>query len=98
MLAESVHHDDAGLRWAIRPEHTLGIFEAGISEPGEMDALARIIAPAIGLFTNIGPAHSAHFALRQREQITPMQQGLTADMGIFCEPQQTQSRHGLARA
>lgn len=47
--------------WAIRPEHTLGIFEAGISEPGEMDALARIIAPTLGIFTNIGPAHGAHF-------------------------------------
>lgn len=47
--------------WAIRPEHTLGIFEAGISEPGEMDALARIIAPTMGIFTNIGPAHGAHF-------------------------------------
>jgi alanine racemase len=47
--------------WEIGAEDTLGIFEAGISEPGEMAALARIIAPSIGIFTNIGPAHSAHF-------------------------------------
>ncbi|MCO6483505.1 MAG: bifunctional UDP-N-acetylmuramoyl-tripeptide:D-alanyl-D-alanine ligase/alanine racemase, partial [Flavobacteriales bacterium] len=48
--------------WEIQPEHTLGLFEAGISEPGEMDALERIIAPTIGVFTNIGPAHGAGFA------------------------------------
>jgi alanine racemase len=48
--------------WMIDAAHTLGLFEAGISEPGEMDALERIIAPTLGIFTNIGPAHSAHFA------------------------------------
>ncbi|MBK6410553.1 MAG: bifunctional UDP-N-acetylmuramoyl-tripeptide:D-alanyl-D-alanine ligase/alanine racemase [Flavobacteriales bacterium] len=47
--------------WEISEEDTLGLFEAGISEPGEMQALARIIAPDIGIFTNIGPAHSAGF-------------------------------------
>jgi Alr-MurF fusion protein len=48
--------------WQITDEHTLGIFEAGISEAGEMMALARIIQPNIGVFTNIGAAHSAGFA------------------------------------
>ncbi len=48
--------------WEIGPQDTLGLFEAGISEPGEMDALERIIAPGIGIFTNIGPAHSGHFS------------------------------------
>lgn len=48
--------------WEIRAEHTLGLFEAGISEPGEMDPLQRIIAPTIGVFTNIGPAHGAGFS------------------------------------
>ncbi len=45
----------------INPEHTLGIFEAGISQPGEMEKLARIIAPTIGIFTNIGEAHQEGF-------------------------------------
>ncbi|MGB3869132.1 MAG: bifunctional UDP-N-acetylmuramoyl-tripeptide:D-alanyl-D-alanine ligase/alanine racemase [Flavobacteriales bacterium] len=48
--------------WEIGSEDTLGIFEAGISEPGEMGALAHIIAPDIGIFTNVGPAHSAGFS------------------------------------
>jgi alanine racemase len=41
--------------------HQLGIFEAGISLPGEMAALEKIIAPTIGIFTNIGTAHDEGF-------------------------------------
>ena len=39
----------------------LGIFEAGISEPGEMIHLEKVIAPEIGLLTNIGDAHQEFF-------------------------------------
>ncbi|MGI4834073.1 MAG: bifunctional UDP-N-acetylmuramoyl-tripeptide:D-alanyl-D-alanine ligase/alanine racemase [Janthinobacterium lividum] len=42
--------------------HTLGIFEAGISERGEMARLAAIIQPTFGIFTTLGPAHNAGFA------------------------------------
>ncbi|MBK7939486.1 MAG: bifunctional UDP-N-acetylmuramoyl-tripeptide:D-alanyl-D-alanine ligase/alanine racemase [Lewinellaceae bacterium] len=48
--------------WQIRQEHTLALFEAGISQPGEMERLARIIRPSIGIFTNIGPAHREGFS------------------------------------
>jgi alanine racemase len=41
--------------------HTLGIFEAGISERGEMARLAAIIQPTFGIFTTLGPAHDAGF-------------------------------------
>lgn len=41
--------------------HRLGIFEAGISQPGEMDMLAEILKPSIGVFTYIGTAHLSHF-------------------------------------
>jgi len=47
--------------WQLNEEHTIGIFEAGISQPGEMANLERIIKPTIGLITNIGQAHSANF-------------------------------------
>ncbi len=47
--------------WQMNAEHTLGIFEAGISEPDEMLKLEKIIQPTIGLFTNIGEAHSEGF-------------------------------------
>ncbi len=39
----------------------LGIFEAGISAPGEMMALQKMIRPHIGILTNIGQAHDAGF-------------------------------------
>ena len=48
--------------WEMNASHTLGVFEAGISKPGEMERLTPIIAPTIGVFTNIGPAHSNGFA------------------------------------
>lgn len=47
--------------WAMRAEHTLGLFEAGISEPGEMSRLRAILHPTIGVFTNVGPAHGEGF-------------------------------------
>lgn len=53
--------------WLLEPENELGIFEAGISQPGEMENLERIIKPDIGIFTNIGEAHSEGFMnLRQK--------------------------------
>jgi alanine racemase len=47
--------------WLINSENTLGIFEAGISEPDEMQKLEKIIRPTIGVLTNIGEAHSEGF-------------------------------------
>jgi alanine racemase len=41
--------------------HSLAIFEAGISFPGEMKKLAGIIQPALGVFTTITNAHSENF-------------------------------------
>ena len=45
----------------INEETELTLIEAGISEPGEMNALADMIQPTIGLLTNIGSAHSENF-------------------------------------
>ena len=47
--------------WQMNSQHNLGIFEAGISMNGEMQRLEKIIAPTIGVFTNIGDAHSEGF-------------------------------------
>ncbi len=38
-----------------------GVFEAGMSMPGEIDKLERIIRPDIAVFTNIGEAHQENF-------------------------------------
>ena len=47
--------------WQMNERHTLGIFEAGISQPDEMEKLQPIIAPTIGVITNIGEAHQENF-------------------------------------
>lgn len=47
--------------WLLNNETELGIFEAGISQPGEMEKLEKILKPTIGIITNIGPAHQVNF-------------------------------------
>ncbi|WP_276480357.1 bifunctional UDP-N-acetylmuramoyl-tripeptide:D-alanyl-D-alanine ligase/alanine racemase [Paraflavitalea pollutisoli] len=54
--------------WPMNESHELGIFEAGISQSGEMDKLQKIIQPTIGVFTNIGEAHSEGF-LNGRQKV-----------------------------
>lgn len=45
----------------MRPNHEIGIFEAGISEVGEMAKLKKIIQPTMGIFTTLGAAHGQGF-------------------------------------
>lgn len=53
--------------WNLNNEHTVGIFEAGISTNKEMPKLEKIIKPNIGVFTNLGDAHSDGFSgLKQK--------------------------------
>lgn len=47
--------------WQMQDHHQLGIFEAGISKPDEMENLEHIINPTLGVFTNIGSAHDENF-------------------------------------
>lgn len=55
--------------WQIEADHTLGIFEAGISAVNEMQHLAEIIRPEIGILTNIGEAHAEGFSSK-KEKLT----------------------------
>jgi alanine racemase len=52
--------------WNMEANHTLGIFEAGISMLGEMERLAQVIQPTIGLFTSIGSAHCENFLSKRQ--------------------------------
>jgi alanine racemase len=52
---------------SINDRHNLGIFEAGISLPDEMEKLENIIRPDIGILTNIGPAHDEGFESRTQK-------------------------------
>ena len=47
--------------WLMDKETQLGIFEAGISEKGEMSALRDIIQPTMAVLTNLGAAHQENF-------------------------------------
>ena len=47
--------------WLMNEETQVGVFEAGISMPGEMEALRDIIQPTIAVLTNLGPAHQENF-------------------------------------
>ncbi len=51
----------------IKSNHEIGIFEAGISQPGEMEKLQRIIRPSIGIFTTLGAAHDNGFVSPQEK-------------------------------
>ena len=53
--------------WLMNEQHQLAVFEAGISQPGEMDNLEKIIQPTIGILTNIGEAHSENFVNREEK-------------------------------
>lgn len=48
--------------WQLNENFEAGIFEAGISEPNEMQSLHDMILPDTGLITNIGDAHGANFS------------------------------------
>jgi len=47
--------------WEMEKKHQLAIFEAGISQKGEMEVLANMIQPTIGILTSIGTAHQEGF-------------------------------------
>ncbi len=54
--------------WNLNDRHNLALFEAGISQKGEMQKLQQIIQPNIGVFTGIGAAHREGF-VSQEEKI-----------------------------
>lgn len=53
--------------WQMSAGDELAIFEAGISRPGEMEQLEKIVKPVIGVLTNIGEAHSEGFASNEEK-------------------------------
>ena len=53
--------------WNMKKDHTIGIFEAGISQAHEMEYLQQVIQPTVGIFTNIGSAHDNGFRSRKQK-------------------------------
>ncbi|MDG2109782.1 MAG: alanine racemase [Schleiferiaceae bacterium] len=47
---------------SLKESHAKAIIEVGIDRPGTMEAHAQWLQPALGIFTNLGNAHSEHFS------------------------------------
>ena len=73
--------------WQLEPSHELAIFEAGISKRGEMARLEPIIRPTIGIFTNIGEAHSEGFDSLAEKAAEKLKLFEGADVLIYCNDQ-----------
>ena len=69
--------------WLMNEHTQLGIFEAGISEMEEMEALAPIIRPTIGILTNIGGAHQENFSSLQDKCMEKLQLFKDCDVLIY---------------
>ena len=71
--------------WQLDDRSTLGIFEAGISLPDEMEHLEPIISPTIGLFTKLGEAHQENFASLQQKCNEKLELFINSEVVIYDE-------------
>ena len=69
--------------WQLDKDCDLAIFEAGISQPGEMEKLESIIKPTIGILTNIGTAHDAGFESQQQKLVEKLNLFRNCDVIIY---------------
>lgn len=74
--------------WQINNNHDIGIFEAGISQKGEMAKLQEILKPTIGIFTNIGPAHDEGFINRKEKIQEKLKLFTKTNTLIYCADHQ----------
>jgi alanine racemase len=68
--------------------YNLAIFEAGISQPGEMHNLTEIIQPEIGIFTNIGGAHQEGFNSTEQKISEKLLLFNSCKKLVYCEDQE----------
>lgn len=69
--------------WMMDDSSELCIFEAGISEPGEMNALWKMIRPSIGVLTNIGSAHQENFTSLQEKGMEKLKLFRDCDVVVY---------------
>ncbi|HEX2970264.1 MAG TPA: bifunctional UDP-N-acetylmuramoyl-tripeptide:D-alanyl-D-alanine ligase/alanine racemase [Bacteroidales bacterium] len=74
-------------------KYKIAVFEAGISMPGEMENLRRIIDPEIGIITNIGEAHSENFPDNEVKAAEKLRLFINSSSIIYCEDDSIVSRH-----
>jgi len=71
--------------WQMNEQHTLGIFEAGISTVHEMEKLAAVIQATTGVFTNLADAHSEGFKNNRQKALEKATLFRHADTLVFCK-------------
>ena len=78
--------------WLLNEQSEIGIFEAGISLRGEMQALRDIIRPTIAVLTNLGAAHQENFSSvgeKCREKLVLFSEAETI---VYCADDETVCR------
>lgn len=70
--------------WQMNALHELAIFEAGISLPGEMEQLQKIICPTIGIFTFLGNAHDEGFTDHHAKLKEKLQLFIESEILFYC--------------
>ena len=69
--------------WLLDTQSEVALFEAGISQPGEMAALRDIIQPTIGVFTALGDAHQENFRSLEEKCMEKLQLMLHAATVVY---------------
>ena len=70
--------------WLLNDQTEIGVFEAGISQVGEMHALRSIVQPTIGIMTNVGEAHQENFASKEEKCAEKLLLFQDAEVLIYC--------------
>jgi len=78
--------------WQLEEETELGIFEAGISQPGEMEHLEKIILPTIGMLTNLASAHQENFSSMEQKAEEKIKLFESCHTIIYCKDQELSDR------
>ena len=78
--------------WLLNEQTEVGIFEAGISQPGEMFALRDIIQPTIGVLTSLGAAHQENFRSMEEKCMEKLELMHDTEAMVYCSDNDTVSR------
>ena len=78
--------------WLLNEQTEVGIFEAGISQPGEMMALRDIIQPTIGVLTCLGTAHQENFRSMEEKCMEKLELMHDTQAMVYCSDDDTTSR------
>lgn len=71
--------------WGLNAQTEIGLFEAGISQPTEMEMLQSIIEPTIGVFTYLGNSHQQNFKTLEEKCMEKLKLFKHSKALVYCE-------------